>query len=1085
MEPAMEETGKGLSVPGGLSWRSRDTSWWTSAVDLSSTLISKMDQVPGSLVGFTLPWHAGGRADTKQPQVQTQPQMPASQRGAEFAGFRTEGYAGVNKPVELPKPKNEIAQALQVETRGSSEQVEEPNGTPNGAPNGEPKRVDSPKQTSEDKSCEEISTRSFSGPRVGESRRRTKRMPVDLAPEGPKQDSEAPIRSKRLSSVSQEFLLGQGPRMQSVESPQLVRTRDADSASIRRVDEASILSSRRSSGRYSSRSLCQGPLLEEKIKQNPPHVLPPPPGTDGVVHVTRDDMPEMFPGNTNRLVQLRVGNPNSKPSESHPSSRLSKDPVLGGSYRVAASSDAIASDARESTSLPTSPRLRDKESRASKLLRKLKLSGISSRVGHESVTIDTKPGKRSGSLGGEGKLSKDRGAKVVNTLSVSQQQKLAKSLEPQRPGITNGVRAPTIHSECIARSENGAQLSVGNRDAWNGAALEGHGTKKSSSKWLFKWKWGVKPAAKVAVATVQRGANPYAAKADEPRMLSPTAEIMSDARDAFYTSKSDRYSSGVVNSDKKSTGHRRGASWGCASLAATAAITPIRSSQRNYSRIHQDDNDAGNTIESRVGSMDRDLSQSFRNGESFRSTGGQSFRSTGGQSFRKGELVFEDCHGSFRSIASGGSCASFRSVEEIEWDSRLPPPLPADQNLTIGDVAALCNSSLKFVFKCREIHHFNKFLRSQKSLLLNGCSEKGGPDCFNVILSGTDIGMFLSSAPGMITDARVFLWRTLMNCSVVCELAEVSSMVAAMAYAWFLENTVPKVTGETWHAVPMIDMPRHQMHKHKSAAWLFDACGIDPAAMLYADEIELGSLIAAGRVKTSIIGQDVLVTRNEVGSVCTLLGEKLVAEAQCLLEPRYMKTLLLAGILLDTENLDFASMRDTEMTTTLLVGSGSLGRNGFFDQLREVEDDDRVSKFISRNYGDGKQLSGRKSGSAALKSKIQQEAEQEQSDKDSLFTQSQDHTSTSEAGTNSSLEEDSPRLKQRSSFKYTKLPPNSAPARSHQLPSPSSAGCNEDGKAVAHIRRAATQSAKSKLPSGGNSSPNFTRIRKKLFLYQA
>ena len=64
-------------------------------------------------------------------------------------------------------------------------------------------------------------------------------------------------------------------------------------------------------------------------------------------------------------------------------------------------------------------------------------------------------------------------------------------------------------------------------------------------------------------------------------------------------------------------------------------------------------------------------------------------------------------------------------------------------------------------------------------------------------------------------------------------------MVAAMAYAWFLENTVSKVTGETWHAVPMIDMPRHRMHKHKSAAWLFDACGIDPAALLYADEVAL------------------------------------------------------------------------------------------------------------------------------------------------------------------------------------------------------------------------------------------------------
>lgn len=38
----------------------------------------------------------------------------------------------------------------------------------------------------------------------------------------------------------------------------------------------------------------------------------------------------------------------------------------------------------------------------------------------------------------------------------------------------------------------------------------------------------------------------------------------------------------------------------------------------------------------------------------------------------------------------------------------------------------------------------------------------------------------------------------------------------------------------------------------------------------------------------------------------------------------------LAGILLDTENLDFAARRDTEMATALLVGSGSLGRNGFY-----------------------------------------------------------------------------------------------------------------------------------------------------------
>lgn len=97
--------------------------------------------------------------------------------------------------------------------------------------------------------------------------------------------------------------------------------------------------------------------------------------------------------------------------------------------------------------------------------------------------------------------------------------------------------------------------------------------------------------------------------------------------------------------------------------------------------------------------------------------------------------------------------------------------------------------------------------------------------------------------------------------------------------------------------------------------------------------------------------------------------------------------------------------------------------------VKGVEDDERVSKFITRNYGEDKQA----------QRKRHEEADQEQFDKDSLFTPSQDQTSTSEAGTTSSLDEDSPRLKQRiSSFKYTKfLAPHS-----HHLPSPSSKSRN-------------------------------------------
>ena len=70
-------------------------------------------------------------------------------------------------------------------------------------------------------------------------------------------------------------------------------------------------------------------------------------------------------------------------------------------------------------------------------------------------------------------------------------------------------------------------------------------------------------------------------------------------------------------------------------------------------------------------------------------------------------------------------------------------------------------------------------------------------------------------------------------------------------------------------------------------------------------------------------------------------------------------------------------------------------------------------------------------------SRARDEAEHEHSDRDSIFTLSQDQTSTSEAGTSSSLDEDSPRLKQRSSFKYSRLISHSAPARSNKLSTPS------------------------------------------------
>nr|PNR60884.1 hypothetical protein PHYPA_003677 [Physcomitrium patens] len=45
-------------------------------------------------------------------------------------------------------------------------------------------------------------------------------------------------------------------------------------------------------------------------------------------------------------------------------------------------------------------------------------------------------------------------------------------------------------------------------------------------------------------------------------------------------------------------------------------------------------------------------------------------------------------------------------------------------------------------------------------------------------------------------------------------LAEVSSVETVRSHAWTLENTVSKMTGEVWHPVSIIVIPRHQMQRH-------------------------------------------------------------------------------------------------------------------------------------------------------------------------------------------------------------------------------------------------------------------------------
>lgn len=417
------------------------------------------NQVPATLAGLSLPWQQQAGAKGDQPKASTPEEQ--IQRGSSMPTFTLPWKFNMeaDKPVELPKPVEIESAVVSNSSPKHAEETPEPRSigglnlsspehakeTPqpvadaNSAlkhvsketsPQPEPVEhlklgsncateettsqplsvdvLDSPKPR-------EVSKPRLSSPgdvqsvpfRVGASKRQTKRMPVDVADPKPMTEALSP-RSVRLSAVSQELLLGDVSVMSgSARSHSTLDRRQRHSpngnnhpdASIRRVDETSGVNSSRRSSHHSSRFLLQGSFSEEAIRCNAAHVLPEPPSSDGVVHVVgSNSLPreEIFPGTTNSLSHLKLGRPAAKSGEIL--SKLSKQPVFGGSSRIAQSydpADALEEDVdahMAPSSLPTSPR-NSKESRASKLLRKLRLSGRGgSRVGAEVTNIDTKSG---------------------------------------------------------------------------------------------------------------------------------------------------------------------------------------------------------------------------------------------------------------------------------------------------------------------------------------------------------------------------------------------------------------------------------------------------------------------------------------------------------------------------------------------------------------------------------------------------------------------------------------------------------------------------------------------------------------------
>jgi hypothetical protein len=119
--------------------------------------------------------------------------------------------------------------------------------------------------------------------------------------------------------------------------------------------------------------------------------------------------------------------------------------------------------------------------------------------------------------------------------------------------------------------------------------------------------------------------------------------------------------------------------------------------------------------------------------------------------------VFVDCEGGEsrhfvkkRMVSMSMVGMSMESKELEQEEIHTPPVLPQEQNLTIEDVAALCSSPIKFLFKCSEIEHFNKFLRAQKKRLISSSSflhHDNNNDHFHIIHSGAECGTLISVLP--------------------------------------------------------------------------------------------------------------------------------------------------------------------------------------------------------------------------------------------------------------------------------------------------------------------------------------------------
>ena len=174
------------------------------------------------------------------------------------------------------------------------------------------------------------------------------------------------------------------------------------------------------------------------------------------------------------------------------------------------------------------------------------------------------------------------------------------------------------------------------------------------------------------------------------------------------------------------------------------------------------------------------------------------------------------------------------------------------------------------------------------------------------------------------------------------EAADIDSIASSIIYAYFRETINPK---KEEIFIPVINIPKDDLRLRREAIYLFSLTGIKPENLIFIDQINLKDLAEQKKLKLILVDHNrisykqeflydqieevidhhtdekthinIIKTIDKSGSTATLVGEKIMQDAQFVLD-KESAVILSGAILIDTSNLSYKSGKTTEKDGRIL-----------------------------------------------------------------------------------------------------------------------------------------------------------------------